>query len=46
MRACLALDDRSGALRLYRDLEQALRRDLDLVPQAELRKLCESLRQA
>lgn len=43
MRACLALDDRAGALRLYRDLEQALRQDLGLPPQAELRQLYQTL---
>jgi DNA-binding SARP family transcriptional activator len=43
MKAYLALDDRAGALRLYRDLEHALSQDLDLVPQAELRKLYQSL---
>ncbi|MGQ9600607.1 MAG: tetratricopeptide repeat protein [Anaerolineae bacterium] len=45
MRACLARDDRAGALRLYRDLEQqALCQDLDLIPQAELQQLYHSLR--
>lgn len=39
MQACIALNDRAGALRLYRDLEQTLRRDLDIVPQAELQDL-------
>ena len=43
MKACLALDDRAGALRLYHDLERALRQDLDLAPQAELRQLYQSL---
>jgi DNA-binding SARP family transcriptional activator len=43
MNACLALDDRAGALRLYRDLEQALRQDLGLAPQAELRQLYQIL---
>ena len=43
MKACLALDDRAGALRLYRDLEQALCQNLDLIPQAELRQLYQTL---
>ncbi|MBN1180201.1 MAG: tetratricopeptide repeat protein [Anaerolineae bacterium] len=43
MRACLALEDRVGALRLYRDLEQALRQDLGVAPQVELQELYQSL---
>lgn len=43
MRACLALDDRAGALRIYRNLEQALRQDLGLSPQSELRQLYQTL---
>ncbi len=39
MQACIALNDRAGALRIYRNLEQSLRHDLDIAPQAELRKL-------
>lgn len=44
MKACQALGDRTTALRLYRDLEQALRQDLGITPQADLRALYESLR--
>jgi DNA-binding SARP family transcriptional activator len=44
MRACLALDDRPGALRLYRELERQLRDDLDLAPRADVRALAEALR--
>ncbi len=43
MRACLALNDRAGVLRLYRRLEQALRQELDVAPQAELQTLYQSL---
>jgi len=43
MKACLALDDRAGALRLYRSLERALRQDLDVAPQAELQTFYRSL---
>lgn len=39
MKACIALHDRAGALRLYHDLERALRRDLGIVPQIELQDL-------
>lgn len=46
MKACLALQDRAGAVRLYCGLEQALRSDLGLAPQAELRKFYEALRRA
>lgn len=45
MRACLALGDRAAALRLYRDLERTLRGELDIVPEEELRKLYEAIRQ-
>jgi DNA-binding SARP family transcriptional activator len=44
MQACLALNDRASALRLYRDLEHALRDDLDVAPQPELQKLYQSIR--
>jgi DNA-binding SARP family transcriptional activator len=43
MRACLALHDRPAALRLYRDLEAALRLELGLAPRPDLRALAESL---
>lgn len=43
MRACLAFQDRAGALRLYRELERTLREELGTVPQAALRELYESL---
>lgn len=43
MQACLALNDRAGALRLYRDLEQALHRDLGIAPQVELQTLYRSI---
>jgi DNA-binding SARP family transcriptional activator/Flp pilus assembly protein TadD len=43
MLACLALNDRAGALRLYRDLERTLREDLGVAPQADLRRLYHSL---
>jgi DNA-binding SARP family transcriptional activator len=45
MRACLAFNDRAGAIRLYRELERTLREELNTVPQAALRKLYESLMQ-
>lgn len=44
MTACLALDDRPAALRLYRDLENALRDEFGIAPRADLRQLAESLR--
>jgi DNA-binding SARP family transcriptional activator len=44
MRACLALNDRPGALRLYQDLASTLQRELRLTPRADLRALAESLR--
>jgi DNA-binding SARP family transcriptional activator len=44
MQACLALGDRPGALRLYLDLEQALRTDLQLAPRPDLQSLAASLR--
>ena len=43
MRACLAFNDRAGAIRLYRQLERTLREELNTVPQAELRALYQSL---
>ncbi len=39
MRACLALNDRAGALRLYLDLERALREELDIAPLDDLQDL-------
>lgn len=44
MGACLALHDRPGALRLYRDLEQTLRRDLGLAPRTDLTALAGTLK--
>jgi DNA-binding SARP family transcriptional activator len=43
MRACLALNDRAGALRLYRKLASALEHDLNAEPQEELQALYRSL---
>lgn len=43
MRACLALGDRSGALRLYQTVEKNLRDELGIQPQAELQALYRSL---
>lgn len=43
MRACVALRDRVGAIRLYRALEAALRDELDIAPQAALQALYHSL---
>jgi DNA-binding SARP family transcriptional activator len=43
MRACLALNDRPTALRLYRSLEAALRHELGLSPRPDLRALADSL---
>lgn len=43
MQACLGLDDRAGAIHLYRDLERTLREELGTSPQPALRKLYESL---
>jgi DNA-binding SARP family transcriptional activator len=44
MHACLALNDRPGALRLYQDLAETLQRELRLAPRADLRHLAETLR--
>ncbi len=43
MHACLGLNDRAGALRLYPDPERALRQDLGTTPSAELQSLYRSL---
>ncbi len=43
MRAFVGLSDRAGALRLYRNLEKALREDLDTTPSSELRALYQAL---
>ncbi|MBN1954533.1 MAG: hypothetical protein JW900_05715 [Anaerolineae bacterium] len=43
MQAYLALGDRAGALRLYRNLERVLHQELGVAPQAELQKLYQSL---
>jgi DNA-binding SARP family transcriptional activator len=44
MQACVELDDRCGAVRIYRELERTLWEELEIAPQAELRALYESLR--
>ncbi len=44
MEANLALGDRGGALRLYRELERTLREELGIAPQKELRQFFERLR--
>ena len=36
MRACAALNDRAGAIRLYRNLEHSLRDELDIAPQEDV----------
>ena len=46
MRACLALNDRTGALRLYCNLERILREDLGAAPQPELEQFYQKLLQA
>ncbi len=43
MRACLGLENRSGALRLYKTLEKSLRDDLGVEPQDALQTLYQSL---
>ena len=43
MRACQGLNDRAGALRLYRNLEKALRDELDISPSDELQVFYRSL---
>ncbi|MCS7283097.1 MAG: bacterial transcriptional activator domain-containing protein [Anaerolineae bacterium] len=43
MQACLALGDRAGAIRLYRNLEQTLREEMGIAPSEELQKLYQSL---
>jgi len=44
MQAYLMLNDRSGALRLYRELEHSLQTELGIQPQSELRELYNALR--
>ena len=43
MEACLALDDRAGALRLYRALVKCLREDLDIEPGEALQAFYRSI---
>jgi len=43
MRACLALNDLTGARRLYRELEKRLHDELGVAPQAELQALYRAL---
>lgn len=43
MRACLGLDNRSGALRLYHTLEKRLRDELGIEPQPDLQSFYRSL---
>ncbi len=43
MHACMGLNDRAGALRLYRDLEQSLRADLNAAPSPGLQSLYRAL---
>ncbi len=43
MRACIALNDRASARRLYRSLEKTLQEDLRTDPQEELQELYKSL---
>jgi DNA-binding SARP family transcriptional activator len=45
MQACLTLNNRAGALRLYLALERTLREDLDIVPQESLQRLYQTLLQ-
>lgn len=43
MRACLALNDRAGAIRLYQSLEKSLREDLQTKPQVSIQELYRSI---
>jgi DNA-binding SARP family transcriptional activator/Tfp pilus assembly protein PilF len=43
MQACVALNDRAGALRLYQELERGLAEALGIAPQAELQRVYRSL---
>jgi DNA-binding SARP family transcriptional activator len=43
MQACMALNDRVGALRLYLDLEQTLQNELGVAPQQALQQIYQSL---
>jgi len=45
MQACLALNDRAGALRLYLALERTLREELGIAPQEDLQRLYQTLLQ-
>jgi len=46
MRACLALNDRAGALRLYCNLERILHEELGAAPQPELEQFYQKVLQA
>jgi len=43
MQACVRINDRIGAIRLYRQLARSLQEELGIEPQAKLRRLYESL---
>jgi len=43
MKACVMLNDRAGAIRLYQRLEHSLRDELDVAPQQQLQQLYRSL---
>lgn len=43
MQACTQLGDRAGAIRLYRELERNLAKDLDIAPSSEIQALYRSL---
>jgi DNA-binding SARP family transcriptional activator len=43
MQACLALENRSGAIRLYLDLERVLKDELGIAPRPDLCRLYQSL---
>jgi len=43
MRACLALHDRAGALRLYLDLDRRLQEELGIAPRPDVQQLYQSL---
>lgn len=44
MKACLALNDRPGALHLYRDLERHLQSDLQISPRQDLQDLASEIK--
>ena len=43
MKACIARNDRAGAIRLYQELERSLREELDVAPLEEVQECYRSV---